>query len=711
MKVYQTNEVKNIVLIGGAKSGKTTLAECMLFEGGVINRRGSVEDKNTVSDYREIELEKQSSVSSTVLYSEYDGKKINIIDAPGFDDFIGEVLAALKVSDTALMVINAQNGIEVGTEITWRYTTKNHQPVIFVVNQLDHDKANFDEVMRQMKSEFGEKITLIQYPVNAGVGFNSVIDLLKMKMYKYPAGGGKPEILDIPEGEKAKAEELHGKLVEAAAEGQESLMEKFFENGTLSEEDIQNGIKSGLINRDMYPVFCSSSKHNMGVARILEFIGTSAPSANDMPEHKTVDGKVITYKTTDPAIAFVFKTQVESHLGEISFFKIYAGEITESMDMLNATTGSKERISQIFVIAGKNRTKVDKAVAGDIVATIKLKDTHTNNTLNTSKNSGDVIPPIEYPEPKFRTAVKAKNTADDEKLASILKELRNGDPTLLVEHSKELKQLIVQGQGEQHLNIAKWHLENLNKIEIEFIAPKIPYRETITKSAKSMYRHKKQSGGAGQFGEVHMMIEPYVEGKPNQTEFPIRGKDEIKLAWGGTLMFHNCIVGGAIDARFLPAILKGIMEKIEEGPLTGSYARDIIVSVYDGKMHPVDSNEISFKLAGRHAFKEAFKNAGPKILEPIYDVEVIVPADRMGDVMTDLQGRRAIVMGMDSEGNFQKIKARVPLAEMNKYSTTLSSITSGRATYGMKFADYQQVPSDVQDQLLKAYEAQEKDED
>jgi elongation factor G len=711
MKVFQTNEIRNIVLIGGAKSGKTTLGEAMLFEGGVISRRGSVEDKNTVSDYRPIELERQNSVVASVLYSLYDGKKINIIDTPGFDDFIGEVVSALKVADTALMVVNAQNGVEVGTEITWRYTNKNHTPVIFVVNSLDLEHANFDETLRQLKQQFGKNVTILQYPLNAGIGFNSIIDLLKMKMYKYPQGGGKPEILDIPEGEKNKAVELHNALIEELASKDESLMEYFFENGNLKEEQIEKGLKTGLLNRAIFPVMCVCSKQNMGVGRLLEFVANSVPAPNEMPGAKTTDGKELKWNPTDPASAFVFKTSIEAHLGEVSFFKVYAGEITEAMDMINPSRSSKERLSQLFVMNGKNRDKVEKLAAGDIGATIKLKSTFTNNTLNSPKNADDVIEPIVFPNPKFRVAVKAKNQSDDEKLGGALSEITKMDPTVVVEYSKELKQVILHGQGELHLNIAKWTIENLEKIAIDFIAPKIPYRETITKPAKSMYRHKKQSGGAGQFGEVHMMIEPYREGMKDQSEFPIRGRDVIDLDWGGKLLMHNCIVGGAIDARFMPAILKGVMAKMEEGPLTGSYARDIVVSIYDGKMHPVDSNEISFKLAGRNAFREAFKNAGPKILEPIYDVEVIVPEDRMGDVMTDLQGRRAIIMGMDSEGSYQKILAKVPLAEMNRYSTSLSSLTSGRATYSMKFAEYTQVPGEIQDKLLKAYEEQEQEEE
>jgi len=712
MKVYQTSEIRNIALIGGAKSGKTTLAEAMLFEGGVITRKGTVEDKNTVSDYRPIELERQNSVVSSVLYTVYDDKKINIIDTPGFDDFIGEVVASLRVADTALMVVNAQNGVEVGTEITWRYTDKNHTPVVFIINHLDQEHANFDEAIRQMRQQFGKNITLLQYPVNPGTGFNSIIDLLKMKMYKYPQGGGKAEITDIPESEKAKSNELHNTLIEELASKDETLMEIFFDKGTLTEEQVAKGLKSGLISRGIFPVMCVCARQNTGTGRLLEFITTSLPSPDEMPAIRTTDGKELKCKTKDPATAFVFKTAIEQHLGELSFFKVYAGEITEAMDMINASRhNSKERLSQLFVINGKNREKVEKFTAGDIGATIKLKNTFTNNTLNSLKNPDDIIPPMVYPDPRFRVAVKVKNQGDDEKLGMLLNTMGKMDPTLVVQYSKELKQIILQGQGELHLNIAKWHLENLEKIGIDFLAPKIPYRETITKSAKSMYRHKKQSGGAGQFGEVHMMIEPYREGMADQSEFPIRGRDEIDLEWGGKLLMHNCIVGGAIDARFMPAILKGVMEKMEEGPLTGSYARDIVFNVYDGKMHPVDSNEISFRLAGRNAFREAFKNAGPKILEPIYDVEVIVPEEKMGDVMTDLQGRRAIIMGMDSEGTYQKILARVPLAEMNRYSTALSSLTSGRATYNMKFAEYVQVPGEIQDKLLKDYEAQETEEE
>lgn len=711
MKVYQTNEIRNIALIGGARCGKTTLSEAMLFHGGVISRRGNVDDKNTVSDYRDIELERQNSIYSTVLYAEHEGVKINMIDCPGFDDFVGEMIAALRVTDTAVMVLNAQNGVDVGAEIQWRWVKKAKKPIIFVVNQLDHDKANFDEMVRQLKQNFGNNVNIIQYPINAGMGFDTIIDVLQMKMIKVSTNGGAPIVSDIPAEEKSKAEELHSTLLENAAENDESLMEKFFEEGVLNEEEIKKGLHLGIKDGSIFPVMCVAAKTDQGIVTLMDFIKDNCPAPNQMPFEKTTNGKELKCDSKEAPSAFVFKTAIEQHLGEVSFMKIYNGDFTETMDAANAANGSRERISQLLCIAGKNREKVAKACAGDIIGTIKLKNVSSQHTLNSTKNADDVIAPTVFPEPKFRTVVKAKNSSDDEKLGAILNELRKADLTLLVEQSKELKQTILSGQGEQHLNINKWIIEKINKIEIDFFSPKIPYRETITKSAEAMYRHKKQSGGAGQFGEVHMLVEPYSEGMTPQNKYPIRGTESYDLPWGGKLVINNCIVGGAIDTRFMPAILKGIMEKMEDGPLTGSYARDICVNIYDGKMHPVDSNEMAFKLAGRNAFREAFKSAGSRILEPIYDVEVYVPSENMGSVMTDLQGRRAVVMGMDSDGSYQIIRAKVPLAEMNKYSTSLSSVTSGRASYGMKFSNYQAVPSDIQSTLLKAYEESQADED
>jgi elongation factor G len=718
MRTYQTDQIKNIVVCGNPKSGKTTLTEAMLFEGGVIERRGAVEGKNTVSDYNEIEHENENSVFTTVLYTEYADKKINILDTPGLDDFSGGLITALRPTDAALIIINGQHGVEIGTEIQGRHLESHNKPAILAVNQLDHDKANFEKVLESLKQSYGSKAVVVQFPVNPGDDFNAIVDVVKMKMYKYPADGGKPEVADIPADQADRAEELRSALIEAAAENDESLMEVFFDKGTLDEEEMLKGIRMGIKTRNMFPVLCVSAKKNMGVGRLLEFIANTAPSPGESGPAVTTDGDEVPCDAGGPASVFVFKTSLEQHIGEINFFRVMSGEITESMDLVNNNTSTKERFSQLLVVAGKTRTKVGKLVAGDIGATVKLKNTKANHTLSL-QGKNILFDSIEYPEPKFRTAIKAKSESDDEKLGEALSRMHDEDPTIIVEYSKELKQIIVYGQGEYHLNILRWHLDNIFKIETDFITPKIPYRETITKTAQATYRHKKQSGGAGQFGEVHMVIEPYAEGIPDPSKYKIdgkeinvtvRGKEEHKLPWGGMLVYYNCIVGGSIDGRFMPAILKGIMEKMEEGPLTGSYARDIRVSVYDGKMHPVDSNEISFKLAGRNAFREAFKNAGPRILEPIYDVEVLVPSERMGDVMSDLQGRRAMIEGMTSEKGFEKIKARVPLAEMAKYSTALSSLTNGRATYTMKMAKYEAVPGELQDKLLKAYEAEQEEE-
>ncbi len=709
MKVYQTQDIRDIAIIGGNRTGKTTLAETMAFHGGVISRRGTVEDKNTLSDYREVELERQQSIQSSVIYSEFENVKFNMIDCPGFDDFVGEVIGALRVADAALMVINAQNGVDVGAENQWRWTKRMHKPVMFVINQLDHEKANFDETLHELKQYFGNSVMPLQYPVNAGVGFDSVIDLLQMKLLKFPVGGGKMIVEDIPASEQEKAEELHSALIECAAENDEALMDKFFEEGTLSEEEMVKGLKLGVMNRGTFPVICISAKNDQGVDRMMQIVKGNCPNPAEALPVKTTNGNELHCDSTKPTVAYVFKSAVEQHLGDVAFMKVYDGEMTQAMDLVNSNTGTKERISQLIAFAGRNRETVDKVCAGDIVATIKLKGTGASQTLS---KSGDVI--VEktvYPDPKFRTAVRAKNSSEDEKLGAVLNDIRKTDLTFLVEQSKELKQVIISGQGEQHLNIIKWMIEKLNKIEIEYYAPKIPYRETITKSAEDMYRHKKQSGGSGQFGEVWMMIEPYYEGMPNQTKYPIRDTQSYDLPWGGKLIYNNCIVGGAIDARFMPAILKGIMEKMEEGPLTGSYARDIVVNIFDGKMHPVDSNELAFKLAGRNAFRQAFKKANPKILEPIYEVEIFVPSENMGAVMTDLAGRRGMPLGSESDGEYQTIRARVPLAEMNKYSTTLSSISSGRASYEMHFAEYQAVPADVQAAVIKKYEEENKEEE
>ena len=719
MKEYQSNAIKNISLLGSSGTGKTTLVEAMLYESGIIKRRGSVEAQNTVSDYFPVEKDYGYSVFSTIIQTEWLEKKLNFIDCPGSDDFIGGVVTSLNVTDTALILVNSQYGVEVGTNNHFRYTEKFNKPVIFVTNQLDHEKADFDRTLEQLKENYGSKVVAIQYPVVVGPQFNAVVDVLKMKLYKWKPEGGVPEILEIPADQIEKAQEMHNALVEAAAEHDEELMEKFFDQGSLDEEEMRIGIRKGLLHRDMFPVFCVDALKDMGIRRLMEFLGNVVPSVQVTEKPKTKNGEEVTADPKAPTSIYVFKTSVEPHIGEVSYFKVMSGTLKAGDDLVNVTRGTKERISQIFAVAGQIRTNVDSLVAGDIGATVKLKDTRTGNTLNAKGCEYD-FKDIEYPAPKYRRAIRAVSEADEEKLSEVLTRMREEDPTWIVEQSKELKQTILYGQGEFHLRTLKWRVEHNDKIPIEYKEPKIPYRETITKVARADYRHKKQSGGSGQFGEVHLIIEPYFEGMPTPEVYRFGGQEykislrdvqEIKLDWGGKVVFINSIVGGAIDARFLPAILKGVMERMEQGPLTGSYARDVRVIVYDGKMHPVDSNEISFRLAGRNAFSQAFKEAGPKLLEPIYDVVVMAPSDRLGDVMSDLQGRRAVIMGMESEKGFEKLSAKVPLKELSSYSTSLSSLSGGRASFSMKFASYELVPMDIQDKLLKEYEATKKEEE
>ena len=719
MRVYQTNEIKNIALLGSAGSGKTTLAEAMLYEAGIIKRRGSVEAKNTVSDYFPVEQEYGYSVFSTVFHVEWNNKKLNIIDCPGADDFVGGAITALNVTDQAVILINGQYGPEVGTQNNFRYTEKLKKPVIFLVNQLDSDKCDFDAIVSSMKDIYGPKCVQIQYPITTGPGFNSLIDVLLMKKYSWKPEGGAPIIEDIPAEEMPKAMELHKALVEAAAENDEGLMEKFFEEEALTEDEMREGIRKGLVTRSIFPVFCVCAGKDMGVRRLMEFLGNVVPFVSEMPKVHNTRGEEVAADSNGPTSLYFFKTGMEPHIGEVSYFKVMSGTVKAGADLTNADRGSKERLAQIFACAGANRIQVDEMCAGDIGCTVKLKDVKTGNALN-GKDCEYKYDFIKYPNSKYSRAIKAVNEQETEKMMASLIKMRQEDPTWVVEQSKELRQTIVHGQGEFHLRTLKWRMENNEKIQVKFEEPKIPYRETITKAARADYRHKKQSGGAGQFGEVHLIVEPYADGMADPTVFKfggqeyrinVKNKEEIDLEWGGKLVFINSVVGGAIDARFMPAILKGVMERMERGPLTGSYARDVRVIVYDGKIHPVDSNELSFMLAGRNAFAAAFREAGPKILEPIYDLEVYVPADFMGDVMSDLQGRRAMIMGMDSEAGYQKLQAKIPLKELSNYSISLSSITGGRASFTTKFASYELVPNDIQQQLVKEHEAELASED
>ena len=719
MKVYQTNEIKNIALIGSAGSGKTTLAEALLFGSGIIKRRGTVEQKNTVSDYFPVEQEYGYSVFPTVFHVEWNDKKLNFIDCPGSDDFVGGAITALNVTDQAVIVVNGQYGPEVGTMNAFRNTEKLNKPVIFLVNQLDRDNCDFDSILNNLKDVYGPKCIPVQYPVATGAAFNAIIDVLTMKKYSWKPEGGMPIVEEIPADQKDKAEELHAALVEAAAENDEQLMEKFFEEEALSEDEMREGIRKGLLSRGMFPVFCVCAGKDMGVRRLMEFLGNVVPFVAECPKVKNVQGQEVTPDSNAPTALYFFKTGMEPHIGEVTYFKVMSGSVKPGDDLNNVDRGSKERIGQIFACAGANRIAVDELKAGDIGCTVKLKDVKTGNTL-CSKDAEQRFDFIKYPNSKYSRAIKSVNASDMEKMMAALQKMRQEDPTWVVEQSKELKQTIVHGQGEFHLRTLKWRMENNEKIAVVYDEPKIPYRETITKAARADYRHKKQSGGAGQFGEVHLIVEPYTEGMELPTVFKfggqefrmnVKGQEEIPLEWGGKLVFINSVVGGAIDARFMPAILKGVMERMEQGPLTGSYARDVRVIVYDGKMHPVDSNELSFMLAGRQAFSAAFKEAGPKILEPIYDLEVLVPADYMGDVMSDLQGRRAIIMGMDSEGGYQKLVAKIPQKELANYSISLSSLTGGRASFTTSFSSYELVPNDVQQALIAAHEAEEKEDE
>ena len=699
MKIYDEKHIKNIALVGAHNSGKTTLAETMLFEAGLLNRRGKVEDKNTISDYHEIEHARETSIFATPLHTEWRNYKINIIDTPGLDDFIGEISSTMRVADSLVTVINAQHGVEVGTEIIWEYINRFNRPTLFVINQIDHPKANFDQSFQSIVDLVGNNAVKVQYPIIID-GAQCIVDVLKMKVYKFKAEGGKPEKLEIPEDQKELADHLHNELVEKAAENDEELMELYFDKGTLNEDEMRLGIQKGMLNHELFPVFCISALNDMGSGRLMGFIDNVAPAAADLKPEQSVEGNEIVCKASEPTALFVFKTFHEPNLGQITFFKVKSGEVKQNDRLINSRTNEMESLNQLYIMDGKKRHAVDKLTAGDIGATLKLKHTETNDTLS-KQGYNNSIKPIVFPEARIRKSINAKNKKDDEKLGEVFKKIHSQDPTSEIKYSNEIKQLILSCQGELHLATIDWTLKNIYGIDVEFQQPRIAYRETIQRPATTSYKHKKQSGGAGQFGEVHLKIEPWHEGMPDPEGFNIRKKEEVDLVWGGKLIFYNCITGGVIDTRYLPSVMKGILEVMEEGPLTGSYARDIRVMVFDGKMHSVDSNDISFKIAGAHAFKAAFLAAKPKLMEPVQDLVVRVPEDLMGNVMTDLQSRRSIIIGMDSEGKHQIIKAKVPLAEMYKYSTSLRSQTQGRATFKTTFASFEPVPQNIQNELIK----------
>ncbi len=709
MPEFDTSHVKSIVLLGHAGCGKTTLAECMLYEAGLISRRGTIAEKNTVGDYHDLEHERGNSIFSKLMHTKWRGYKINILDTPGYNDFVGEVVSALRVADTGVMLVNAAMGVEVTTDIIWNYTEQFKTPMIFAINKIDDDRADFDKAVLEIKNHFGNKVLVVQYPRQQGAGFHEIIDVLRMTMYKFKDTGGKPEKLPIPDEEKVRAEELHKELIEAVAGSDETLMEKYFDKGELDEDEMKVGLKKAMVDHELFPLFCLSAERNMGSGRLMGFIDNVCPSANEISPQKTKSGDQLPCNANGPACLFIYKTLSEPHVGDLSFFKVYSGTVRSGLELENETTGVTEKLNQLFLVEGNKRININELVAGDIGATLKLRNTHVNNTLHVRGKSIE-LKLIEFPPPNMTVAIETVRKGEEEKLSQALHQLREEDPTLLVEYSNELKQILIHCQGDMHLAVAKWKIEHLHRLEVKFSKPRIPYRETIRKMAEANYRHKKQSGGAGQFGEVYMRIEPWHEGMPEPAGLTVRGKDVYPLDWGGKLVFYNCIVGGAIDNRFLPSILKGVMEKMHVGPLTGSYVRDVRVCVYDGKMHPVDSNDISFKIAGLQAFRQAFQYADPQILEPIYYVEVLCPDDLTGSVMGDLQTRRAIVEGIDADGPFQKVIAKVPLAEMDGYSSSLRSLSQGRAKFKSKFFEYAPVSYELQKRLTEEYSKTTKEE-
>lgn len=700
-----TKDLRNVVMLGHSDSGKTTLVETMLYEGGAINRRGSIQGQNMVGDFTDIEHEKGKTIYSHQMFVNWKNNKINLIDTPGFDDFVGEVVSSLKIADTALIVLNAAAGVEVGTELVWEYVEKYQTPAIFVINQMDHPKADYEKTLEQAKARFGSKLLPLQYPLNSGEGFNQIVDVLRMVMYEFPKEGGKPEKKPIPESELERANQMHNALVEIAAENEEGLMEKYFEEGQLSEEELAKGITIALAHQQFFPVFIASGLKDMGSGRIMGFIDDIAPSPSDRPKRVMVDGSEVAYDANDKTTIFIYKTASEPQVGLISYFKVLSGTLKAGDELVNADNGEVERISQLFVAEGKERIPVEQLEAGDLGVTVKLKSAHTNNTLN-AKGLDRKVRPMEFPESRIRKAVTAESSAETEKLFAALHKIQEEDPTLKVEIDADTHEAILGGQGQLHLDLIKQRLEKEFGVKMEMKNPRVSYRETITGKATADYRHKKQSGGAGQFGEIHLQIDNYYEGMEEPQGFSIRQKEIEDLPWGGKLAFYWCIVGGAIDSRYIGAIRKGIMAQMKNGPLTGSPCQNIRVVVFDGKMHSVDSNDISFQLAASGAFKEAFQNAKPQLLEPMYRVEILCPDEATGDVMGDLQTRRAIISGMDTEGHYQKIIAGVPLAELDDYGSTLRSITGGKAKFTMAFSDYQLVPGNVQQELIKHYAEQ-----
>ena len=681
MKSFQTEQLRNVGLGGHGSTGKTMLAEALLFNLKETTRIGSIEQGTTISDYNEDEIERNISINTSLLHGVWRDHKINLIDTPGYTDFFGEVVGSMRAVDTVFAVVSASSGVEVGTEMVWNEAAKNDLPRFLIVNKLDRDNIDFDEVYDGLVESFGHQVVLAQFPVETGVNFDAVIDLFRMKMLKFKTdGSGEYTEEDIPADLADKAEDLHVKLIESVAESDDTLMEKYFEAGTLTEEEFRGGFRKALAAKEVFPVFCVSATENIGVKRLLDVIVNFVPAPNELGEKEGKDGKTRKVDPSEPFSAFVFKTLSEMHVGELSYLKVISGKMKSGDDVVNATNGASERIGQIFVLNGKNKKNVDELYAGDVGAVVKLKNTHTGNTLS-AKGKEIEYDKIDFPEPRIRTAIQPKAKGDEEKISTGLHVLHEEDPTFVYEQDSELRQTIVSGLGELHLAIILSRLKKKFGVEVEEEEPKIPFRETIRKKAEAQGKYKKQSGGRGQYGDCHLRLEPMKRGEKFE--------------------FIDAIVGGVIPGKFIPAVEKGVIETMEKGVLAGYPVVDVRVTVFDGSYHNVDSSEMAFKMAASLGFKKAFAQANPVLLEPIMEIEVRVPEDYMGDVMGDISSRRGKIMGMDAEGRFQVIKALVPLAELYRYSTTLRSMTQGRGIHTRKFSHYEEVPSDFAEKIIE----------
>jgi len=690
MKEYPTEAIRNVAFVGHGGAGKTSFSEAALFSAGVTTRLGRTEEGNTVSDYHPDEIERKISINTSVTYCEWKNTKLNLLDTPGYTDFTGEVKCSLRVADTAVIFLKGVEGAEVGTEIVWDYTKELNNGVIFLVNKLDNENADFDNVVSGVRNRFTHDVAPIQFPVAKGVAFNSVIDLLRMKMLTFARDGkGKYTEAEIPADLKGKSDEMREQLVEQIAETDETLLNTFVEKGSLSDDEIRDGLRRGMRTRKIFPLLCSAATALQGVTSLLDFIADYCPHPAEMEtpvgvapgsnpdNHKPVPVKC---DARQQPTLFVFKTVSEPHVGELSFFKVYSGSVNAGLDLVNESNNKSERLAQIFVMNGKERKEISKLVAGDIGAVVKLKDTHTNNTLS-SKSFPVILPRIPFPEPVITMAIHAKTKGDEDKIATGLHFLHEEDPTFVMKVDSELHQTVISGQGELHLGIIIKRLKAKYGVDVDMVEPKIAYRETIKGRVNEIeYKHKKQTGGRGQYGHVWIKIEP--------------------LARGGGFEFEDAVVGGVVPGRFIPAVEKGIIEALETGVVAGYKVVDIKVTLFDGSYHDVDSDEHSFKIAGRMAFKKGFKEARPVLLEPIDEIEVTVPEDYMGDVMGDISSRRGKILGMDTDGAHQIIKALVPLKELYRYSTTLRSMTQGRGIHRQKFNHYEEMPREVAEKII-----------